>query len=295
MKFSCVLFPLLILCSGCLLQEKSEPVTLDSIMQTVAERHLTGETAAELRRLAKSSRQATEWSKLPDLAEFIRNDNGERKYILSRKILWESILFARVQFHSDPEKFVRNWNAGELRCRLLTLLAESEFLRGVIWKTPAQQSRENELFSELQQLTGTIPEEVLASIPLAMPEDWKKIKLPMNLPVGEDPAEPLQAAGVFYLLPEEIRRQQLADPELKTEGILQYAQMAAACYTLDIIQRRLEAAQSAYMQESSAENLWNFRKWFYMYQLDISRLPENPGVKKDLQFIESMLLLQAGF
>ena len=295
MRFLRCLFPLLIFCGGCLFREKPEPVTVDTLMQTVAERHLTGETAAELSRLARSSRQATGWSKLPDLAEFVRNDTGERKYILSREILWESILFATVQFHNDPEKFVRTWNSGELRCRLLTLLAEREFLRSIVWKTPAQQTRENELFSELQQLTGSIPEETLASIPLAMPEDWKKIDLPLDIPVGKDPAEPLQAAGVFYLLPEEIRRQQLADPELQTKGILQYAQMAAACYTLDILQKRLEEASAAYKKEPGAENLWLFRKWYYMYQLDIARLPENPGVEKDLQFIESMLLLQAGF
>ena len=79
------------------------------------------------------------------------------------------------------------------------------------------------------------------------------------------------------------------------EGILLEMQTAAASYVLFLVQNQLEAAQDACAKELSAENLWRFRKWYYRYLLDISRMPQTRGGKKDTDFIQSMLLLQPGF
>jgi hypothetical protein len=290
------LFPILLffLC-GCFLRQEAVPVTEQSLLQQVFDRHLEGETVADLQNFAQRSRQATRWSKLPDMAAFIRSDKSDRKDLVSREILWESVVFCRVQFIPEPAEFIRKWKAGELHCRLMLLLAEREFLQSVVWKTPEQQSREKELYSELLQLTGNVDTEKFASIPLAMPKVWKRTPVPLALPVSQDPAEALQAAGVFYLLPEEIRRQQLASPDMPLDGILLEMQLAAASYVLYLVQNQLEAAQKACVKELTAENLWRFRKWYYRYRLDVARLPQKRAEQKDRDFIQSMLLLQPAF
>ena len=289
-------FPLLLLFfCGCFLQKHPAALTETGLTQTVLERHLEAETVFSLQSFAQKSRRATRWSKLPDLAAFIRSDNSDRKDIITREILWESVVFCAVQFLPQPAEFIRKWQAGELHCRLMLLLAEREYLQSVVWKTPEQNSVEKELFSELMQLTGLSDHEKFSSVPLAMPDVWKRTPLPLALPVSQAPAEALQAAGVFYLLPEEIRRQQLAAPNMPLEGILLEMQTAAASYVLFLVQNQLEAAQDACAKELSAENLWRFRKWYYRYLLDISRMPQTRGGKKDTDFIQSMLLLQPGF
>ncbi|MBE6377802.1 MAG: hypothetical protein E7051_03165 [Lentisphaerae bacterium] len=286
---------LLIFLCGCFLREKPAAVTQECLLKSVLDRHLEGETASALQHFARRSRQATRWSKLPDMAAFVRSDTGSRKDIISREILWESVVFCTVQFIPEPETFIRKWNAGELRCRLMLLLSEREFLQSVIWKTAEQQSREKELYIEILQLAGSADDEVLASVPLVSPQVWERTPLPLALPVSQDPAEALQAAGVFYLMPEEIRRQQLSTPDMPLDGILLEMQSAAATYVLYLVQNQLEAAQKAYIKAPTPENLWNFRQWYYRYQLDISRLPQTRGREKDREFIQSMLLLQPGF
>lgn len=293
--FPVSVFCLLLLC-GCFFHQETPGITLDAVCQSALERNLDGESSAALNRLARSSRQATNWSKLPDLAAFVRSDTGERKDVLSRNILWESAEFCVVQFVPEPAKFIRKWYAGELTCRVMTVLAEKKFLEKVVWKTPEQQIRENEIHSELSNLIGSVSEEQLALLELPMPPaEEQKFPIPAPVPVSEDPAEALQAAGVIYLLPEEIRRQQLADESMPLEGILNEVLITAGSYALYISQQQLRKAAADYRKSPTDENLWQWRKWYFRVKLDLFRLPDKRGSAKDQQFIQSMLLLQAGF
>lgn len=290
-----IFFAGVLLFSGCFSAEKTPVTALQSLEKRVLERHLAGNSAADLSRLARTTRQATSWSKLPDLAAFARQDSGDRKDLLSREILWESAAFCVVQFSPDPAAFIRQWNAGKLRCQLMQLLSEKQFLDSVAWKTPSQQSRELEIHSELQQLTGDLPEEELSRIKLATPEILPKTPLPVPVPMSEDPAEALQIAGAIYLLPDEIRRQKLADPEFATDGIMLEVLANAGSYAVYAGEKHLALNLESYRKEPSAERLWHWRKWYYFLELDRSRLPEKRGGSKDQHFIQSMLLLQSGF
>ena len=271
-------------------------MTLDVICQKALDRNLDGDAAAALNRLAHSSRKATKWSKLPDLADFVRNDTGERKDVLSREILWESAEFCVVQFTPDPAGFIRNWYAGELKYRVLAVLAEKKFLEKLVWKSREQQIRESEIHSELQHLIGSVPDEILASLELPLPPaETKPFPIPVPVPVSEDPAEALQAAGDRSRLPEEIRRQQLSDNSMPLEGVMREVLATAGSYALYLSQQQLDKAAAACRKALTEENLWQWRKWYFRVELDRSRLPAERGSSKDQQFIQSMLLLQANF
>lgn len=293
-------FPVFAFCllflTGCFIHDETPVITLDVVCQKALDRNLNGDSSAALNRLARSSRQATKWSKLPDLAAFVRSDTGERKDVLSREILWESAEFCVVQFTPDPAGFIRNWYAGELKYRVMAVLAEKKFLENLVWKSREQQNRESEIHSELQHLIGSMPDETIASLELPMPPAEEKIfPIPVPVPVSEDPAEALQAAGVIYLLPEEIRRQQLSDNSMPLEGVMREVLVTAGSYALYLSQQQLSKAAAAYRKAPTEENLWQWRKWYFRVELDRSRIPAERGSAKDQQFIQSMLLLQANF
>lgn len=296
-KFFPFLFLPLLIC-GCvtaIIQQDTLVPSLETWQVQALERNLAGETAAALSQLARQSTRGSRREELPDLARFVRENPPEQGTILSRKMLWECMELCNTQFSPAPEKMIREFREGELRCRTALLIAEKQFLDQVIWKTPKQQQRSSEVDSELSQLCGNMPFSELSAIKLVMPQETADFTANAAIPVSQDPAEALQIAGVICLLPVEIRRQMLADPEFSPEGILKEVQFLASSYALLLDLKYLNAALAAYKKEPSAENLWLFRKWYYRAQLDNSRRPAERGTAKDRQFINSMLLLQESF
>lgn len=285
-----------LLITGCRFYPHSAgELSLSAVGDLVIARNLDGETASALEKLASAALQSSRWKNLPDLAAFVRESPMGKGDELCRNILWECNEACNVQFTPDPASFVKKWRAGELRCRLALALAEKQFLDSVAWKTPLQQQREDELQSELLQLAGDIPESRLSSVKLAFPGEMPEFPAGLLLPVSEDPAEALQIAGVICLLPEEIRRQQLADAGFPIGAILDEITFTAGSYILHLDKKHLHSAIDRYHKEPSAENLWLYRKWFYRTELDISRMPQKKRDRNAADFIASMLLLQESF
>ena len=286
----------LLLLAGCRgFGDPEKRFTLETIQKQVLDRHLAGETAAALEDLATRGGRSSKWNNLPDLAAFVRNTKDDRGDELCRKILWEVAEFCNVQFSGDPAAFVRNMRAGELRCQLALALSEKEYLDGIAWKTPAQLEREEILRSELFRLTGNIADNSLSQVKLVYPGKMPEYPLDLFIPVSEDPAEALQIAGVICLLPDEIRRQQLAEENLPLTGLLSEISFLAGSYALHLDKEQLTKAAKKWHHDPSPENLLKYRQWYYRMMLDLSRLPQTRGSKKDRQFITSMLLLQESF
>jgi hypothetical protein len=289
---------LIMLIAGCHLTESAKSDILPPLykwQQAAEDRHLDGESADALKHLAQEKYRAALRQKLPDLAVFVREKRSEEAYELSVDILWECVEASNILFVDDPAVFIRRMRRGTIRCRAASLIAEKQFLDTVVWKSAAQQERSLEVDSELSQLCGGIPYGELAQIILATPEEMKKFSAETALPVSEDPAEILQIAGVFCLIPPEIQRQKLADPYFRSGGIGFEVMYMAATYALYIDCHQLRSAQLAYEKNPTAENLWRWRKWFYRAELDKSRIPVYRGSDKDKQFLNSMLLLQESF
>ncbi len=289
---------LIVLIAGCNVTTSAKNDILPPLarwQELAVARHLDGESAEALKHLAQEKYRAALRQKLPDLAVFVRDNRSAKAYELSIDILWECVEAGNILFVDDPLLFVRQMKSGTIRCRTASLIAEKQFLDTVVWKTPAQQQRSAEVDSELSYLCGGIPYGELSQIPLASPEEMKKFSAPSAVPVSEDPAEILQIAGVFCLIPPEIQRQKLADPYFRSGGIGFEVMYMAATYALYADFQQLRAAQAAYEKNPTAENLWLWRKWFYRAELDKSRIPIYRGSDKDKQFLNSMLLLQEGF
>ena len=289
---------LLLLTAACSVSELIENDTLTplQVQQSAAvKRHLAGETAMALGNLASESYRLSFHQKLPDSARFVRENPSEKAAELSREMLWRCAEVCNVQFSGDPESFIRNMRATELHCRAAILIAEKQYLDLTVWKNRDQQRRSRELDSESSQLFGDVPYAELANIPLPTADEMRRFSADAAVPVSEDPAEALQIAGVFCLLPAEIQRQQFADPAFRCGGILLEVLFTAADYALSIDLQQLQAAEKAYEQNPSAETLFIWRKWYFRAQTDKARRPVARGSSKDRQFLNSMLLLQESF
>ncbi len=288
----------IILISGCHFIKLAENDILPPLhkwQSAAVSRHLEGETADALSNLSQAKYRGALHQKLPDLAAFVRENPAEKAWEVSIEMLWQCVESCNILFVHDPAQFIRNMRSGTLRFRTASLIAEKQFLDSVVWKSAGQQQRAMEVDSELSQLCGNIPYGELAHITLAAPEEMKNFSAVTAVPVSEDPAEALQIAGVFCLMPAEIQRQKLADPHFRVDGIGYEVLFIAASYALNIDCRQLQQAQAAYEKNPTAENLWKWRKWFYRAKLDESRLPVYRGSDKDRQFLNSMLLLQESF
>ncbi|MBR7121381.1 MAG: hypothetical protein IKC94_03975 [Lentisphaeria bacterium] len=264
--------------------------------QEALERNLDGECAVALQNLARSAARRSHRQDLSDVARFVRENNSDDSAELVRKLLWESVEYCNVQFVRDPALLIRRFRRSEINCRTALLIAERQYLDQIIWKTPAQKVRDRELRSELSSLCGGLPAGDLARIKLVMP-DAPLPELPAGLtsPVTEDPAEALQFAAVIYKLPDEIRRQKMADANFYPDCLLNEVIHMAASYALHISFNRLRAAREQALAEPVAENIRRFRQWYFRVQMDIDRLPVIRGEAGDRQFLNSMLLLQDGF
>ncbi len=273
-----------------------ETCRLEVWQNEALKRNLDGETAVALRNLARSTAGRTHRMDLPDLARYIRENNNENSAGLIRDLLWESVEYCNVQFVRDPDYFIRNFRRSQILCRTALLLAEKQYLDQIIWKTPAQKEREREVASELSSLCGGLPSGDIPDIRLVLVEDRLPF-LPDSLtaPVSEDPAEALQFASAIYRLPDEIRRQKMADENFYPDCLLEEVIHMAASYSLHISMPYLQTARQNAMQDPTPENIWRYRKWYYRVQMDLSRLPSVRGEAKDRQFLNSMLLLQEGF
>ena len=135
----------------------------------------------------------------------------------------------------------------------------------------------------------------LANIKLATPETPLPDLSGASRNLTQDPAETLQIAGVISLMPDEIRRQQFANPQFKVDGVLNEIQFLAASYALQLDRTCLLKIRNEYKNSPSEEKLLQYRKWYYRTLLDISRITAKRGSKEDQQFINSMLLLQESF
>ncbi|MBE6389046.1 MAG: hypothetical protein E7043_02610 [Lentisphaerae bacterium] len=280
--------------AGCMNPQRAVPnpeVTLELLQTRTLQRHLSGEVNARLTEYAGRIGRASQWARLPDLARFVREAEPERGAELCREMLWECMLACNVQFAADPERMVRDFCAGQLRSRVAILLAEKQYFYPIAWKTAEQLKRAGEAERELEQLCGGISSLEAGKIILPEPRPVKTVPAA----VTEDPAEPLQIAGVICLMPDEIRRQQLADKGFECSGLIREIELITARYASEISGKQLNAAEKLYRNDPSAENRLRFQKWHALYQLDISRLPASGGSARDRQFVKSMLLLQEGF
>ena len=291
------IFPLLFILlavSGCLHQEKPEAVlTLEELQKAVFSRHLPGEVNSLLTTHANRIGKASEWHKLPDLARFVRNSPTEKAVELSRKLLWESLTACNIQFTARPERLASAICAGELRCRAAIALSKKAYLDTIEWKTPAEEQQLREVEEEIKQLFGGIPHYQLARVKLVSPG----VPLPQaeNIAVSEDPAEALQIAGAIMLMPDEIRRQELAGNKFNMPALLTEIQTLAGKYALSLSRKQLISAENAWKKDPSARNLMDYRIWYYRVELDFSRLPLAAPGGRERQFVNSMLLLQEGF
>lgn len=268
----------------------------ENLYQIALNRNLAGESSERLSFFAGNSSFGTRWAGLSDLASFSRESGDEKSDELARELLWESAMQCHVQFCRDPLSVIKEFCAGNLRCRVMCAIAEKNISDARIWKTPQEKVRAQELNSELFILLGSpLPETLINTIELPMPGAIVPEDIPAAVPVSKDPAEALQIAGAIYLMPDEIRRQKLADPTFEEKGILQEILFLAGSYALFTDLRQLMLAEKEYQSEPSDENLLRYRKWYYRTILDISRMPDQRGTDNDRNFINSMLLLQEGF
>lgn len=296
MKYPVLLGAIILFC-GCQSVDTPPAATqLETWQHEALNRNLDGETAISLQNLARKTASRTHRQDLPDLARYVRENNNENSAELICDILWESVEYCNVQFVRDPALLIRNFRHSQILCRTALLIAEKQYLDTIIWKTPEQKTREREVSSELSSLCGGLPAGDIPRIQLALPGDPLP-QLPANLtsPVSEDPAEALQFAGTIYRLPDEIRRQKLADENFYPDCLLGEVTHMAASYALHISFPCLRTARQRALNNPSPENLWLYRKWYYRVLMDISRLPRVRGEAKDRQFLNSMLLLQEGF
>ena len=271
--------------------ETGTGVTLSVLQERAIQRHLSGEVTARLSGYADRGGRASQWAQLPDLARFVRNAGPERGAEVCREMLWECMLACNVQFSSDPEELVREFCAGQLRCRTEMLLAEKQYLYPIVWKTPQEQQRSGEVERETEQLFGGISALEAGKIVLSSPQ--KAVFSPVA--VSEDPAESLKIAGVFCLMPDEIRRQLPSGSEFDLPGVLREIQVTAARYAIEISGKQLNEAVNRYRNDPSPVNLLRCRKWSALHALDVSRMPSAGGSERARQFVNSMLLLQEGF
>ena len=274
----------------------SETFHLEVWQSEALNRNLNGETVIALQNLARNTARRNHRMDLPDLARYIRENNNENSAELIRDLLWESVEYCNVQFVRDPDYFIRNCRRSQILCRTALLIAEKQYLDQIIWQTPAQKARDREVTSELSSLCGGLPSGDIPKIRLILPDDELSV-LPdtLSLPVSEDPAEALQFAHAVYSLPDEIRRQKMADENFYPDCLLEEVVHLAASYSLYISMPYLQAARQDALQKPTPENIWRYRKWYYRVQMDLSRLPSVRGEAKDRQFLNSMLLLQEGF
>jgi hypothetical protein len=283
--------------AGCrMLNSEPEKNDLAKWQRNALTRNLPGETAIMLSDIAAQVRfgQKSHLA-LPDLAAFIREAPPGRGDEISREKLWESMISCIGRFSENPEKDIQEFCAGELRCRTALLLAEKQYLYQILWKTPAQQQREQQLDGELYQFFGRFSEADLGNVPLIYPS--AEAEFP---PVGfklhdSDPAAILQVSGVIYRIPGEIQRQSAADLRFIPAGIITETTYLAANCAMLISSRRLAEAKEKYLKDPTPENLWQYRKWYYRMQLDHSRLPAVRGSDPDREFVNAMLLLQESF
>lgn len=295
MKSCAVLLILLTLLTGCRDIPQPAGKTLADWQNAALSRHLAGETATALTAAAKQVKENSRHHEYPDLARFIRETTPEKGSELSREMLWKSFELCNVQFSGDPETMIREMRAGELRSHAAILIAEKQYLDQIVWKSPAEEERNRELHSELSRLFGSLPFGELANIKLAAPGTPLPDLSGASRNLTQDPAEALQIAGVISLMPDEIRRQQIANPQFKVEGVLNEIQFLAASYALQLDRTSLLKIRNEYKNSPSEEKLLQYRKWYYRTLLDISRIPAKRGTKEDQQFINSMLLLQDSF
>ena len=285
---------ILLTVTGCLNVKEPETVmTLNKLQQTVLTRHLNGEVNLLLTTHANRIGKASEWHKLPDLARFVRNSPPEKAVELSRKLLWDSVIACNIQFTGDPKHLANSFCAGMLRCRIASALAKKAYFDTISWKTPEEDQQFREVEEEIRQLFGGIPYYQLAKVELVTPGGT--IPEAEKVAVSEDPAEALQIAGTIMLMPDEIRRQELAGNRFDMPGLLAEIQALAGKYALSWSRKMLLAAENAWKKDPSPKNLMNYRLWFYQVELDNSRIPAGRGGQREVQFVNSMLLLQESF
>ena len=293
MRLICAVI-IILTAAGCFHVEQPEAVlTLHDLQQTALSRHLAGEVNTLLTTHANRIGKASEWHKLPDLARFVRNSPPEKAVELARKVLWESFASCCFQFAADPQKLAASLCSGELSCRAAIALANKAYLDTINWKTPDEERQFRDVEEEIGQLFGGIPYYKLAKIKLVDP--GSPIPDAADAAVSEDPAEALQIAGTILLMPDEIRRQELAGNKFDMSVIITEIRNLTGKYALSWSRKQLIAAELLWKKDPSPKNLLTYRIWYYRTQLDASRIPAASGGGKERQFINSMLLLQESF
>lgn len=281
---------MLIFAAGCAgtRREQAEISGLSDLRRIAVKRDLDGDTAQRLSELARRSVRDEKRHGLSDMAGFVMHAPAEAGGETARRMLWDGASLCAAMFSADPDREIRDLCRGELECRTAQLVAEREFLDRIIWKTPEQTRREKELRSESLQLFGPVPEEAISGVELAFPPETEGD----DPPGGADALKALKLAGALLLIPDEIKRLKLADPAFSAQGIVLEVVRMAAEKALAIDESQLREAEKRWRLDPTEENLFRWRRWFYIRELDASRMPEKRGSEEDRRFVESMVLLR---
>lgn len=282
------------LISGCATTTDIQRNELSFWRSAARQNHLAGGSLAEFTRLYDTVAGDKLKHQLPDLLRMIESMPPEKAAESAVNILNECILAASTWLlpqEAEISLVSRQMYGRTLDWQSAAMLAEKDFLENIIWKTPAQYARENDLNHELAAFFGTVPPPGCAGLaavqelPVSpMPELTAKY-------FGRDPAALLHLGSLLLAMPGEFARQLAAAPETKFDGVWREMVRVAALSALHITEKELAGAAAAYKNGETPANLYNFRRWYYLRENILSTVPIMRGSPDDINSVESMFQL----
>ncbi len=231
---------------------------------------------------------------LPDMILPVQKMPPEKAAWTAVNILNECVLAASTLLlpaDATVTEAARRVYGQELDRSSAVMLAEKCFLENTVWKTPEQQTRENELHSELFAHFGTVPPPgtsglaAVRQFPVSpMPDLTAKY-------FGRTPAALLRLGSLILAMPGEFARQLSVAPDTKIDGVWLETRRLAALSALHIIETHLVRAAAEYSAKSTPENLFAFRRWYYLREKTLSAVPLLRGSTNDTVILESILQL----
>lgn len=285
---------LLLLISGCAPERSSRRNDLTFWCSAAREKHLAGGSLAEFTRMQEMLAGDKLKHQLPDLIRLLPEMPPEKAAETAVGILNECVLAVSTVM-LPPEvplsHFSRRIYGRNLDRQSAEMLAEKSLLESTFFQSAAQYTRERELHSELAAHFGSIPPPgtsglaAVQEIPVSpMPELTGKY-------FGSDPASLIRLGDLILALPGEFARQLAAAPESGINGIWLEARRLAALSALHIAEKELAAIVSKVKSQNTPENLYRFRRWFYLRENILSSIPLLRGSQRDIEDLESIIQL----